>query len=576
MPLLVLFHTPVSKKVFQFFDCDRIGSGDWSKSFLRVDYSIPCSEGEHWLPSYYYFLPYVCVVLVFFTTLLPLSIAIYLRYHRNNLYTPSVLLNLGWLYDRMRRGSEHWELYEMVRKMILTGLIVFFPRNPIIRACLCVLVCVVATAGLNYYRPHKNYLVFWIDQICHAVALLVYVVAMVFESGLDEKSKDQIGDVFIAIFVVLFLIFLAAVIRTIVLVRKHEFQEEFQNHTKVEKLASHTSVNSRRLVNSMAGHVNRKMLHEKNANIELKDMQEGLEEFDLEKMRNLRSKGWKGLISVNSKHFHSTKSSARRIDSRLNATELSKIFDLDKQMASNNQQNGGSLSDDDEDELHQRIVIKRRQSMKDRRKARGDKRKARQEKLFKQGILLDKEAANQQDHPDYLTIKHLMQRLNHQGKLERVIKTISSEDGIIILNRLKTLLKQLKCSDINGLIAFMLTKLSNDDGKTISKNKFKAYCGMLATTKSKMKLENEKFQHPEYKAMRILFQRLHRQGKLDRIVDKISTEDGKDIKLKSFRKLLKQLKCIDINGFSTFLLKELSGEKENMYSVEKFKEWVDN
>merc|ERR1711871_1710309 len=67
--LLLLAHTPVSRKVFQWFHCNDLSG----KYFLRADYRIVCYS-DIW----YAFTPVVFVVLALFTVALPLSIIVYL------------------------------------------------------------------------------------------------------------------------------------------------------------------------------------------------------------------------------------------------------------------------------------------------------------------------------------------------------------------------------------------------------------------------------------------------------------------------------------------------------------------
>ena len=131
------------------------------------------------------------------------------------------------------------------------------------------------------------------------------------------------------------------------------------------------------------------------------------------------------------------------------------------------------------------------------------------------------------------------------------------------MERLKALLKKFKVSNPDSLISFMLTKLSNDNGITISTNRFRMFCGIAI------------IQHPEYECTRTLFRHLDEQGKLDRIVKRISTDDGQNIKMRSFKKVLKKIKCRDVNGLSIFLLNELFGTEMDTYSVEKFRKWVE-
>ena len=86
--LLLLAHTPVSRKVFLYFHCQEISG----RSLLRADYDINCQSGE-----YFGFMPFVVVVLVCFTIALPSVISFYLFNHRKELYTTKVHARIGWL-----------------------------------------------------------------------------------------------------------------------------------------------------------------------------------------------------------------------------------------------------------------------------------------------------------------------------------------------------------------------------------------------------------------------------------------------------------------------------------------------
>ena len=85
--LLLLAHTPVSRKVFQFFHCNNIAG----KVLLIADYDIDCLSN-----SYYSFMPVVLVVLGIYTAALPTVILFYLFKHRNELYATSVYQRIGW------------------------------------------------------------------------------------------------------------------------------------------------------------------------------------------------------------------------------------------------------------------------------------------------------------------------------------------------------------------------------------------------------------------------------------------------------------------------------------------------
>ena len=99
--LFLLFHAPVSARGFYYFDCHRLGD---SKSLLRRDYSLECGEDR-----YNQFLPVAWTLLLTFAMGLPLTLGLYLFYHRNDLHSPTTRAKIGWLYTRFTVGAEFWE-----------------------------------------------------------------------------------------------------------------------------------------------------------------------------------------------------------------------------------------------------------------------------------------------------------------------------------------------------------------------------------------------------------------------------------------------------------------------------------
>ena len=88
------------------------------KRFLVQDYSMDCgSEG------YTVFAAYVVFMLVVFTFGFPLLVSSMLLINRKALYNPKVHAIMGFLYARFQKGSEFWEMHEVVRKCALMGLV---------------------------------------------------------------------------------------------------------------------------------------------------------------------------------------------------------------------------------------------------------------------------------------------------------------------------------------------------------------------------------------------------------------------------------------------------------------------
>ena len=165
--LLLLAHTPVSRKVFQYFHCNDMAGTE----LLRADYDIDCQSDE-----YFRFRYFVGGVLFSFTFLLPATISFYLYWHRKDLYSTKVHQRLGWLYDPFVRGAEFWQVHDLLMKMVLTGMLIYIPTTS--RAGVAILICVVCCCNLNYFQPHKNKLMFWLSQVSFITTTFKYTTAL--------------------------------------------------------------------------------------------------------------------------------------------------------------------------------------------------------------------------------------------------------------------------------------------------------------------------------------------------------------------------------------------------------------
>ena len=177
--LALLAHTPVSRKVFQFFHCNNI-AGEW---FLRADYTIRC-----WSLGWWAFSPAVFTVLGVFTCCLPGGISLYLYRRRDRLYTADVQQKVGWLYTPFRKGSEFWMIHDVIFKMILTGLLIYVPESA--RASVALMVSIGACCTLNYFIPHKNRILFWLTQLSFVCVTFKYICALMLR--VDYYSDEDI------------------------------------------------------------------------------------------------------------------------------------------------------------------------------------------------------------------------------------------------------------------------------------------------------------------------------------------------------------------------------------------------
>jgi hypothetical protein len=185
--LLVLFllHAPLSQRGFYFFACTDVGG----KMFLVSDYSIECYTSKH-LP----FVPVAIIFLVLFSFLLPIAVLFKLCRHRKKLHSPEIRHKFGFLYASFNPGGEYWEIHEIFRKLLLTGLLVFVPVQ--FRSVVAIFVSVLCVASLNFVKPHKSWLVFWVAQGSYVLTTFKYLTVLLLStesnnSNIDSDSKTD-------------------------------------------------------------------------------------------------------------------------------------------------------------------------------------------------------------------------------------------------------------------------------------------------------------------------------------------------------------------------------------------------
>ena len=178
--LLLVLHAPLSAKSFQYFDCHYIGE----KRLLRQDYALDCDSDR-----YYSYLPSAILLLFGFAILFPVALIVLFYAHRNDLHTPRTRLKFGWLYILYTKKAPWWDIHELFRKMILTGLLVYF--KPSTRSPVAILICMFVTGTLNYFKPHKNKMVFWIAQGSFTFTGLKYVLTVFFAASKSTPLNSQ-------------------------------------------------------------------------------------------------------------------------------------------------------------------------------------------------------------------------------------------------------------------------------------------------------------------------------------------------------------------------------------------------
>ena len=229
--LFLFLHTPISAKAFQYFDCHQLGSLTLK---LRADYQLNC-DGQAWLS----YLPVALMLLFGFAFALPMALGYIVFVHRKSFHAPSTQAKIGWLYDSFNDGSEYWEVHEIVRKTALTGVLLFIPED--VRGTAALIVCIIACCELNYYRPQRNVIVFWIAQGAFMITTLKYLVTVVGMSELNPLERVYLGRALIVVDLLIFLAMFGSVFLTYYLMRnaiKRIQREEREEKEEAEMLAA--------------------------------------------------------------------------------------------------------------------------------------------------------------------------------------------------------------------------------------------------------------------------------------------------------------------------------------------------
>ena len=194
--LFLLMHTPVTRKVFEAINCQKVHN----RSFLKADYSIECNTFQ-----FKAFLGYVLFIGISFTFGFPILIGAYLFRKRRDLDTGNVQAKVGFLYAQYRKGSEGWEVHEIVRKILLTGAIISLQERPTVQVGVALMICGIALSTLNFLKPHKNPAVFWLTQASFVITSFKFFSVLILLTSGDKLEESFLGSLMIAMDCIFFL-----------------------------------------------------------------------------------------------------------------------------------------------------------------------------------------------------------------------------------------------------------------------------------------------------------------------------------------------------------------------------------
>jgi hypothetical protein len=165
LAMTFLIYSTVSTTVFQTFACDTIDDSATTKtSYLRADYSIQCAKSKHTL-----YRVYAAFMVIIYPLGIPALYAWLLWSKRHKLcsinkssvrglnrHDENELRSTRFLWKSYTPNMYYWEVVECMRRLLLTGAIVFIAPGTAAQAAIACVLAVVSLAIALYFQPHVD------------------------------------------------------------------------------------------------------------------------------------------------------------------------------------------------------------------------------------------------------------------------------------------------------------------------------------------------------------------------------------------------------------------------------------
>lgn len=227
--------TSVSTTIFRVFVCD--GTAVPGKSFLRADYTIECYDSRHL--AYRIYASFMVAVypigipLAYFGLLFPYNKALHpigtedkhmsrSQRNLNREITPS-----KFLWQDFRPHLYYYESIECIRRILLTGALVFIRPGSTVQTIVAVLLAFFCLLGFEILRPHINPYDTWTYRMGTVVVFLTNYMGLLIRVQDDFTSNLFFEFILITlnIILILFVIISTAISTKIIMAETDEITE---------------------------------------------------------------------------------------------------------------------------------------------------------------------------------------------------------------------------------------------------------------------------------------------------------------------------------------------------------------
>lgn len=197
--LLVTFlvYSTVSKVVFQTFACDELDDGT---TYLRADHRQECTTEKHRIIEVF-----AGLMIAVYPVGIPLLYAALLctsRCHITHSKRGEILRVRYFqvLWKPYRKTRYYYEVVEYVRRVALTGVVVFISPSSSAQIAVTFLLALFFFAAFELLNPYETWQYSWLSRLGHVVVLLSMYLALLLKASVAEEGGG-IQEAFSAVLV---------------------------------------------------------------------------------------------------------------------------------------------------------------------------------------------------------------------------------------------------------------------------------------------------------------------------------------------------------------------------------------
>lgn len=178
--IILLIYPAVSRVVLEGVNCRTLDNG---RRYLVSDFTIDC-QSKYYLSH----LPLVAPAVLIYPVGIPLMFFVLLKFKRDVHPWDE---NLSFLYKAYRREYWWFEVYELLRKLFLTGLIIFIAAGTATQIAIACVVCAVTLCLHMRLRPYEEPGDDVLQGFALAEVLLITYCALLLK--LDLSGSDAVS-----------------------------------------------------------------------------------------------------------------------------------------------------------------------------------------------------------------------------------------------------------------------------------------------------------------------------------------------------------------------------------------------